>query len=143
MIIEYQLKDIEAVAKKIAKEILPGDVVGLVGELAAGKTTFTQALLKTWGYDGPVNSPTYVIEHHYPINSKDLDEVVHLDFYRLDAQSLAHFDWSEYTNQPKKIILIEWPGVAAPWLPERLKTIRLEQINEKTRRLTLSEHLSR
>lgn len=143
MEITYQLEEITNVAKKLAKLIEPGDIVGFTGELAAGKTTLISEIVKTLGYIGTVNSPTFVIEHRYPVNKKGLDEIIHLDFYRLSEADLVHFDWSEYLNSPTKIVLIEWPEIAETHLPKAVKQITIEPINEKTRRLVFQNSTSR
>lgn len=140
MEITYQLEEIEKVAKKLAKLIKPGDIVGFSGELAAGKTTLISHLVAAFGYNGIANSPTFVIEHRYPIKENGVDEIIHLDFYRLSESELAHFDWAEYLEAPTKIVLIEWPEIAELYLPKRLKKITINPVNEKTRRIVLQNN---
>ena len=142
MKITYELGEINTVAKTLAKQIGPGDIVGFSGELAAGKTTLISEIVKEFGYTGTVNSPTFVIEHRYSINKKGLDEIIHLDFYRLSEADLVHFDWAEYLNAPTKIVLIEWPGVAETHLPKTMKQITIKPINEKTRQLVFHDNTS-
>jgi tRNA threonylcarbamoyladenosine biosynthesis protein TsaE len=47
----------------IAKHIVPGDVIALVGDLGAGKTTLTQGLVEALG--GQANSPTFSLVNEY------------------------------------------------------------------------------
>ncbi len=143
MELTYQLDEIERVAKKLAKLIKPGDIVGFTGELAAGKTTLISHLVAAFGYEGVVNSPTFVIEHRYPVKAKGLTEIIHLDFYRLSEADLVHFDWAEYLEAPTKIVLIEWPAVAETHLPKRMKQITIKPLDEKTRHLVLQNNPSR
>ena len=59
---EFQVGSVEetwALAKELAKELKPGDVVCLEGDLGAGKTTFTQGLAAALGVPGRVTSPTF------------------------------------------------------------------------------------
>jgi len=135
--IEYRLEDIHEVAQKLAKSFLPGEVIGFSGELAAGKTTLIKELLAVMGYQGNVSSPTFVIEHRYPVHFGEIREVIHLDFYRLAPDQLKHFDWQEYTDQSEKLIFIEWPEIAQCYLPSGAKRITIEKVNENTRRLHL------
>ena len=52
-------------AKRLAAELKPGDVVCLEGDLGAGKTTFTQGLAAALGVPGRVNSPTFcIVQEH-------------------------------------------------------------------------------
>jgi len=137
----FTLAELPKVAKKLARLVKPGDVVALSGELAAGKTTLTSALLKALGYDGQVASPTFVIERRYPlVRSSKIKEVVHLDFYRLTPEQIGQLDWSETIGSTGTLTLIEWPERVTGQLPPQTKNIKLEIIDDQTRRLTFSEN---
>lgn len=129
--------ELAQLAKKIADQLKAGDILALAGPLAAGKTTFTRYLVEAMGYEKPVNSPTFVIEHRYPVRWRDIRMVIHLDLYRLGPKELKHFDWPDLLKSPHQLIIIEWPENAAGYLPKQTKTITLEIINAKTRRLSL------
>lgn len=89
-------------------------LVGLRGELGAGKTTWVRAALRGLGFTGHVRSPTYTLLEHYPI--LDLD-IVHVDLYRLagatDLESLGLRDW---LAEPKLWLFAEWPDRAGAWI---------------------------
>ncbi|MCB9030451.1 MAG: tRNA (adenosine(37)-N6)-threonylcarbamoyltransferase complex ATPase subunit type 1 TsaE [Deltaproteobacteria bacterium] len=87
-------------AENLAKTLPGGVNIGLIGELGAGKTTFTRHLVAALGIDAPVSSPTYVLEHQY--DGKFL--VHHWDLYRL---SFAPEDLFEPVSEAE-IRLIEW-----------------------------------
>ena len=72
-----------ALAKELAKELKPGDVVCLEGDLGAGKTTFTQGLAAALGVPGRVTSPTFCIVQEH--QSADI-LLVHMDLYRLHGE---------------------------------------------------------
>ena len=82
-------------------------VVGLRGELGAGKTTFVRALLRGLGYTGRVPSPTYTLLEEYVVSGWT---VVHLDLYRLagdaELEALGIRDWLERSGD---WVLAEWP----------------------------------
>jgi tRNA threonylcarbamoyladenosine biosynthesis protein TsaE len=62
-------------------EILPSNaIVFLRGDLAAGKTTLTQAIAKAKGIEGEVTSPTFSLQHCYG------EGLYHYDLYRLDHE---------------------------------------------------------
>ncbi|MBI4948397.1 tRNA (adenosine(37)-N6)-threonylcarbamoyltransferase complex ATPase subunit type 1 TsaE [Candidatus Berkelbacteria bacterium] len=142
MQLEYTETELPKIAKKICKQLLPGDFLALKGELAAGKTTLTREVARVFGYSGTVNSPTYVLEHRYKINSKKIKEIIHIDLYRLSEGEVSDLDWSEYRNRKDIITIIEWPEIAKKELPPNTKEILIEIIDAKKRRITLSENFS-
>ena len=95
-----------AAGAKIGRALNTGCVVFLVGELGAGKTTFTRGALRALGHAGSVKSPTYTLCEEY-----DLDEFLflHIDLYRTnEAQDIDIFNLDRVLYK-KKIVLIEWP----------------------------------
>jgi tRNA threonylcarbamoyladenosine biosynthesis protein TsaE len=85
-------------------------IVGLRGELGAGKTTWVRAMLRGLGFMGRVPSPTYTLLEHYEIDGLTL---VHLDLYRLDSdedlEAIGVRDWLQHNDV---CLLAEWPGRA-------------------------------
>jgi len=86
-----------------AKDLKPGDVIALEGDLGSGKTAFCRGICAGLGFDGVVNSPSYAIVHEYPNNPP----IYHLDLYRLkNANDLYDLGIDGFS---KGITLIEWP----------------------------------
>ncbi len=93
----------------------PGDVLGLDGDLGAGKTTFVRFLARALGVTGPVTSPTFTLAHHYEathparaaVGAEPL-VVHHIDAYRLagdaDADDLALAELFDSGG----IVVVEW-----------------------------------
>ncbi|MBI3573681.1 tRNA (adenosine(37)-N6)-threonylcarbamoyltransferase complex ATPase subunit type 1 TsaE [Candidatus Kaiserbacteria bacterium] len=84
-------------------------VVGLRGELGAGKTTFVQELAQVLGVTNPVTSPTFVIVQTYPITHPSFSRLIHVDAYRLTPEGKDTIGWKEYAADPENLILAEWP----------------------------------
>ena len=59
-------EETERIGAAVARELEPGDVVAVSGELGTGKTTFVRGAARALGIAGPVTSPTYTIGHRYP-----------------------------------------------------------------------------
>jgi tRNA threonylcarbamoyladenosine biosynthesis protein TsaE len=137
MEVEFLEVDLPKVAKKLKPLLHPGDIVGFSGQLAAGKTTLIRAIVELFGYRGRVSSPTFVIEHRYPTNGSAVKQIIHLDLYRLNQEDLSSIDWAEYQNLKDTLVLVEWPERLSPGLIKISKSISIEVINEKKRRLTL------
>lgn len=92
-----------------------GGIVFLQGDLGAGKTSLAKGLLKGWGYDGVVTSPTFTLLESYSFSGFD---VHHFDLYRMESpEELEMIGARELFNQ-RDICLIEWPARAAGFLPQ-------------------------
>ena len=103
----------------LSRTLKPGLKLYLYGELGAGKTTLTRAILKAAGHKGSVKSPTYALAEQYAISIDNQPiELIHLDLFRIaspeefaDTGLLEHFD-------NETICLVEWPEKAAGILPQ-------------------------
>ncbi len=123
-------KQTQEIAFEYAKTLKMGDVVILSGDLGAGKTAFTKGVAKYFNLDG-VTSPTYAYLNVYG------DKLYHYDCYRLscgeDAERLGLTDYFGGNN----ICLIEWAENIDDALPDNYKTVKIERIDENTRKITL------
>ena len=91
---------------RVASECRAGDLVLLIGQLGAGKTTFTQGLAAGLGVAGPVTSPTFVIarEHDSTVGGPRL---VHVDAYRLGGiDELDDLDLDSALDD--SVTVVEW-----------------------------------
>jgi tRNA threonylcarbamoyladenosine biosynthesis protein TsaE len=111
------LPDLNAVAalgRRIAAKLQPGDVVALSGDLGAGKTTLSRAILAAAGHAGEVPSPTFTIIETY---ARTDPPIVHADFYRLDDPSeLEEIGLEDYREGAA--LLAEWPDRAGGFAHE-------------------------
>lgn len=119
------LPDLEAterLAGWLARCLEPGFVVHLSGDLGAGKTTFTRALLRALGYAGRVKSPTYTLLESYELSRFQL---YHFDFYRLSSdQDWLDAGFDDYLDG-RSVAVIEWPERAGTTLPAADLHLRL------------------
>lgn len=122
----------EEIAARLARELVPGDVVTISGELGAGKTTFVRGACRGLGVTAPVTSPTYTIGHRYEGDP----DVSHLDLYRFTAISAAEWgDLEPYFEDA--VVFVEWPEAAGAGLPPARATVTLEHVDEESRRIRI------
>ena len=105
-------EETEALAGRLARRLVSGDVVLVSGELGTGKTTFVRGACRALGVTGRVTSPTFTIGHRYP-GSPD---VSHLDLYRFRGLSTAEWgDLEPYFDEA--VVFVEWPEAGSGTLP--------------------------
>ena len=106
-------KETENIAKAFAKNLKPGDVVTLDGDLGAGKTAFTQGLAKGLGIADYVSSPTFTIVNCY----EGSIPLYHFDVYRIDdCDDMYEIGYDEYVGGDG-IAVIEWSEKIEEILP--------------------------
>jgi tRNA threonylcarbamoyladenosine biosynthesis protein TsaE len=122
----------EAVAGRLARELVAGDVVTVSGELGSGKTTFVRGACRELGITAHVTSPTFTVGHRY---AGDPD-VSHLDLFRFQGVSAAEWgDLEPYFEDA--ICFVEWPEAAAGSLPPLRVEVRLSHMDPAHRLITL------
>jgi tRNA threonylcarbamoyladenosine biosynthesis protein TsaE len=115
-------------------------VIGLRGDLGAGKTTFTQICAKLLGISETVTSPTFVLLKKYKLGNEMLggkfSYFIHLDAYRLKGgKELNPLGWQEIISDSKNLIMIEWPELVADAMPTTARYIDFKHVNETTREI--------
>jgi tRNA threonylcarbamoyladenosine biosynthesis protein TsaE len=126
-------------ATALGQNIEQGILITLQGDLGAGKTTFAQGLAKGLHIEKTVNSPTFTISKIY----QGRLNLIHIDAYRLEG---LHQDlgFDEFFD-PQWVCVVEWPKYIEDILPKERLDIRIERIDEFSRRFhfTCDESLSR
>lgn len=140
------IADTKKLAQTIAGQLCGGETIGLIGNLGAGKTTFTQLLAQAIGVKEVVNSPTFNIIKIYslsfrtdppaggedPESRQKINHLVHIDAYRLNSpEELQALGVEEYFDDPHTITIIEWADRVKKILPSRTITITLELQNNQ------------
>jgi tRNA threonylcarbamoyladenosine biosynthesis protein TsaE len=107
-----------ALGASLARALMPGLAIHLHGELGAGKTALTRALLHAAGHAGHVKSPTYtLVEPYSVIFAGEKTDVFHFDLYRLaDPEEFLDAGFRDYFNSGT-ICIVEWPEKAQTVLP--------------------------
>ncbi len=135
----YNLEDEVATrlfGASLAKCLRAGDTLALVGDLAAGKTTLSQAIGKSLGIKTIMRSPTFALVSEYPL---ERGKLIHSDVYRLsDEDELFAIGFEEYFTG-ENIIIVEWANLIMPFLEEYSDNLIIIEIkkNGNQRILTL------
>jgi tRNA threonylcarbamoyladenosine biosynthesis protein TsaE len=125
-------EETERLGALLAPLLAPGDLVGLSGDLGAGKTTFVRGAARALGVGEPVTSPTFTIGHRY----RGRVAVSHLDLYRLD--SFGEADWGALEPYlDDAVAFVEWPEAAGSWLPPLRAAVRLVHAAGGTREIAV------
>lgn len=123
------------VGMRLGSFIQTGDMVGLVGDLGSGKTTFVQGIASGWGSPDPVSSPTFVLVNVY--RHPNGGHLYHLDAYRLSgADEAIDLDLEAMTAQGP--LVVEWAERIERALADEGIWVYLKYIDEDQRDLIFS-----
>jgi len=122
MIIESE-KMMRELAEQIGRQLVGGEVIELIGDVGAGKTTFTKGLAKGLDIDETIQSPTFTISREY--DARDGLRLSHYDFYRLHDAGIMADELHETVTDPRSITVVEWAEVVDDVLPKKRITVEI------------------
>jgi len=122
--------------EKLGRLLVGGEVLELVGDVGAGKTTFVKGLARGLLIDEDVQSPSFTISRLYDARN-DL-QLAHYDFYRLADAGIMADELAETTQDPQTITVIEWADIVEGVLPDSRIRITFVAPTETTRALTIT-----
>lgn len=123
--------------EELGRRLQAGEIIGLVGDLGAGKTQFAKGVARGLGISERIASPTFALVNEYRSGRLPC---YHLDLYRLDTPAqIAGAGLEEYLWQRDGVTLIEWfdrwPAAAAQ--PARLRRITMRAVSETEREIRI------
>ena len=132
-----------ALARAVAGQARPGDMIGLTGELGAGKTRFVAGLADGLGAESRhVASPTFVLVHEYETPSGNL-ALVHIDAYRLhSADDLDSIGWDDdgadlMDATSQAVVAIEWADRLYDRIPPNHLSVHLDYYDLRGRWISM------
>lgn len=131
-IITSNEQETRKLASKTVKNLRPGDVVLLTGDLGAGKTTFVGGALNELGYKDHVVSPTFnILKCYFEVTPN----VFHIDAYRLEDQN--HDIGLEEFIEGNGITFIEWPIFIPELIPANHIEITITRVDDTKRKIVI------
>lgn len=128
-------EETRALGERLARQLLPGDVVLLEGAMGAGKSELTRGIARGLGVEGAIPSPTFTILNCYDQGRLPL---YHFDWYRLEsAEELYELGMDEYLLGDG-VAVVEWPSQAPGVAPEKRLTIAITPDSGDGRLLTFT-----
>ena len=125
------------VGMRIGSVLQPGDILGLVGDLGSGKTTFVQGVAAGWGSLDQVTSPTFLLVNQY--RRPDGLYLFHLDAYRLTNLNQAEeLDFEKMESEGP--LVIEWADHIEAALPPNRLWIDLWWLDDEARGMRIAAH---
>ena len=122
-----------------SKDALPC-AIELVGDVGAGKTTFTKGLARGLEITEEITSPTFTISKVYE-NSRG-QKLVHYDFYRLENPGIMVEDLFENLQDPHTVTVIEWADTVSEILPANHLRLEILINDDGSRTLNLTKNLT-
>ena len=122
--------------RTIGAALRGGEVLELIGDVGAGKTTLTKGLAEGLAISEPVQSPTFTISRVYA--ARDGLHLHHYDFYRLGEAGIMAEDVNEVMHDPAAVTIIEWSGAVSDVLPTDRLQISIQATDENERNVTVN-----
>ena len=131
----HSADETQALGKKLAESLRPGDVIAYFGDLGAGKTAFTRGIAEGLGVSEQVTSPTYTIVNEYLSGRLPL---FHFDMYRLgSSDELFDIGWEDYLARGG-VCAVEWSENVEDALQDAIRiTIEKDSLVPDTRHITI------
>lgn len=128
-------EDMISFGQELGNSLKGGEVIELIGDVGAGKTTFTKGLAKSLGITDEIQSPTFTISRVYEGTKNNL---VHYDFYRLNDAGIMAIEMQDVIDDPNNITVIEWGEPVREVLPKKYITVKIKIISENIREVEWS-----
>jgi tRNA threonylcarbamoyladenosine biosynthesis protein TsaE len=141
--ISHSIAETAALGEQWGRAASAGWLVGLSGDLGAGKTLLAGGLARGLGVTGRVPSPTFALVHEYPGGRLPL---WHLDLYRLTTRAeIAAAGLESYLCRPQGVLVVEWierwleeqSGPLAPGV--RMRRVEIKIAGDAERRITYED----
>lgn len=134
-----ELNEMKNFANNLASKLKEGDVINLIGDMGAGKTTLTGFVSQYFSIEDS-SSPSFAIVNIYEGDIK----IYHLDLYRFDdPDEILDIDYETYFYPDDGLTILEWGSNVSDYLPEDMINIEIRKVSENIREITIYEDSER
>jgi tRNA threonylcarbamoyladenosine biosynthesis protein TsaE len=135
-VVTHSAQETRHIGQRLGKDLQPGTILSIKGELGSGKTVFVQGLAIGLGVPDSVyvTSPSYTLINEYPGRCR----LFHADFYRLN--NVSDFDDLGFDEimEGSGVVAIEWPERLPEHFPESDIEVEIKIIGENERKISFS-----
>ena len=135
-IIIHNENEMNLMGVKIGRLLQGGELIDLIGDVGAGKTTLTKGIALGLGITEEVQSPSFTISRTY--EARNNLTLVHYDFYRLDDPGIMKDTLKETLDDDNCINVIEWSDIVKEVITGDRIAITFTSIDENTRNLQIT-----
>lgn len=119
----------------LGERLKGGEVIELIGDVGAGKTTLTKGIAKGLGVTEDVQSPSFTLSRVY--EAANSLQLAHYDFYRLSDPGILADELVDTMGQSDTITIIEWADIVEGVLPEGHIMIHITSPSETRRHVVI------
>ena len=127
--------EMQQFGEKLGSLLHGGEIIELIGDVGAGKTTLTKAIAKGLKIDEDVQSPSFTISRIYP--ARDGLSLAHYDFYRLSDAGILANELHETLHEAKTITIVEWADIVNGVLPDDRISVIITPLSETARKVNI------
>ena len=128
-------KDMKNFGARFAKNLRGGEIIELIGDVGAGKTTFVKGLAQGLKITDDVQSPSFTLSRIYA--ARDDLTLSHYDFYRLADAGIMSLEIAESVDDARNITVVEWGESVREVLPRSRIVIRINYLPDVGREVVM------
>ncbi len=139
-IITKNAKETKEFGREFGSSLVGGEVLALVGDLGAGKTTFVQGLAEGLGVTSKIISPTFILMKQQKLVGGG--SLYHVDLYRLEGdipQEVVNLGLPDLWGRDGNIVIVEWAEKSKDSFPKNTTWINFEHTGDDERKITINK----
>jgi len=126
----------KALGERLGRHLRGGEILELIGDVGAGKTTLTKGIAEGMGVDEDVQSPSFTISRVY--DTPQHLRLAHYDFYRLHDPGIMAGELHETMRDTETVTIIEWAEIVNGVLSDDRLTVHITPISETQRKVEVT-----